>query len=159
MLAFLYLKYGIIKSNKKGHLAVKTTESWQIGITLRLPSRLPAGQEPHEYKPLRTLVREFMREHQVEVAYIGVYSPLPNPHIHLAIAYRNQGGLTPRIDDFSKWENRWNELVRYKNGGLVAENVWDSDGWFSYVEKHFHYPDTIAFYRNNEMLEQLGLGG
>lgn len=137
---------------------MQSETGWQIGITLRLPSRLPEGQEPHAYKPLRTLVREFMREHQVEVAFIGVYSPSSNPHIHLAITYRNHNGLTPRISDFTKWERRWNELVRFQNGGFVAVPIWDSEGWFSYVKKHFLYPDTITFWRNKKMLKELGLG-
>ena len=52
--------------------------------------------------------------------YCAIYSESGGNHIHLEFAH---DGLPITQERIKKLEKRWNEIVRYRNGGLVSQVV------------------------------------
>jgi len=121
-----------------------------VSMTFRLPARI---KEPHKDIRLRQFMRELMDQERIQVAYIGVYSPLPNPHIHLSLSFTSKEAGAFQLSSFLKWQVRWNQLVRYRSGGLVIKEIYDSEGWNEYMFKHRH-PDVLPVFYNKKLLKK-----
>lgn len=130
---------------------------WKLAMTFRLPARLSG--EPHQYKHLKTFMQELMTAESILVAYIGWYVPSPSPHIHLCLSYISKDGTPPPAISFPAWEARWNQIIRYRDGGLEIKQIFDSKGWQDYVVNHSSHPDSIGFFFNREQLKKQNLGG
>lgn len=131
-------------------------DEWKLGMTFRLPARI---DDPHDYKPLKRFFRKLMDEERVQVAYISLYCPSPNPHIHVAVSSVSHTGGALREGSFQHWEDCWNKIIRYQSGGLVIKKIFDAAGWQQYIFRHSQaHLDCITYYYNNKLLKVLRLG-
>ena len=133
-----------------------SSNSWMVAMTFRLPSGIT---EPHKHELLKKFMRELMDREKITVAYTGVYSPQPNPHIHLAIVYTSKEGRVFKQNTFQRWEARWDDLIGYRSGGLVIEEVYNAEGWEGYMYRRHRHPDVINFIYNNKLLKKFEAWG
>lgn len=140
---------------------------WSLAFTFRLPHRITKPKQDRrsvkkvklfDYEPLNQFFQEMtISEGIKKYGYCAAYSESGGPHIHIELSH---DGLSIPPERLRRLEERWNEIVRYRSGGLMIVPVTDKQGWQDYMYQRQQHRDinSITFFFNIRFLKQNQLG-
>jgi len=100
---------------------------WQWFCSLNLRSGSDYSLAESKLKAWRI---KMCLSHHIQIAYMGVYNTMPQPHIHLLVLGKNRFKQTLWKVNRKDWEDSWSNLTKCQ---AVIEPVYERDGVTSYI--------------------------